>query len=232
MLIVFSIPINGTHVSADESPVTTTTTIAVGPIPTTTVVTVPPTTKPPKPPKPPPRPTTTTRPPLPTTVAPTTTHVAPTTAPPTTPTAPTSTQVTPTVTTLGSPTPTTAVGVTVPVGDSVQLTSTSTRRFVRHVSTTTVVVEEIVPVFTEVTEPTTTVICSYNHLCICSKFCCSTTIRSTNHNCCSHAEFLRSNVSYKRQPELLLLVLNWFMLTPLLQRKLNHQEEIYSLYCL
>ena len=39
-------------------------------------------------------------------------------------------------------------------------------------------------------------------------------------------------VPMKRQPELLLLVLNWFVLTPLLQRNLNHQEEIYSLYCL
>jgi len=156
LLILFSIPINSTRVSADDPPVTTTTTIDVGPIPTTIVVTVPPTTtKPPKPPKP--GPTTTTRPPLPTTtVSPTTTPAAPTTAP-TTSTAPTSTQVAPTVTTIGSPTPTTAVEVTIPVDGSGQLTTTATtHRFFPRASTTTVGVEQIAPGLTIVIEPTTT----------------------------------------------------------------------------
>ena len=158
MFTVFSIPIGSTHVSADDPPVTTTPSIgigsvvtALGPIPTSIEITIPPlTTKPPKPPKP--GPTTTTRPPLPTTTVAVTTTSAPTTS-----TAPTSTQVAPTETTIGSPTPTTAVEVTIPVGGSVEvITTTSKHRSFPRVSTTTEGVEQIAPGLTVVTEPTTT----------------------------------------------------------------------------
>ena len=105
---------------------------------------------------------------------------------------------TPTVTTIGSPTPTTAVGVTVPVGDSVQLTTTATpRRFVRHVSTTTTGVEEIVPVFTEATEPTTTSSAPTTTFVFALNSAVLQQFEAPTITAVAHAEFLRSNASYE-----------------------------------
>ena len=105
---------------------------------------------------------------------------------------------TPTVTTLGSPTATNAVGVTVPVGDSLQpTTTTTTRRFVRHVSTTTTAVEEIVPVFTEVTEPTTTSAAPTTTFVFALNSAFLQQYEAPTITAVAHAEFLRSNVSYE-----------------------------------